>query len=114
MTRSHVLLLLQPTPRYKAQIPAKAFEYLKTGRFIFTIAPEGATADLIKHFGSGIVVDEQDAQGLRERILELYVEFTRNRLSQSYLKEALLAKLERKAITKDLSDVFDAMVKITV
>lgn len=113
MTRSHVLLLLQPTPRYKAQIPAKAFEYLKTGRFIFTIAPEGATADLIKHFGAGVVVDEQDAPALKEQILELYAKFTGNKLSQSYLKEALLAKFERKALTKDLSDVFDAMVKNT-
>jgi len=110
MTRSQALLLLQPTLRYKAQIPAKAFEYLKTGRFIFTIAPEGATADLINYFGSGIVVDEQDAQGLREQILQLYVEFTRNRLSQSYLKETLLAQFERKTLTKNLSDVFDAVL----
>lgn len=111
MARSHVLLLLQPTPRYKAQIPAKAFEYLKTGRFIFTIAPNGATADLMKYFESGVVVDEQDTLALRERIFELYVKFTQKRLNQSCPREALLAKFERRALTKDLSDIFDAIVK---
>lgn len=111
MTSSHALLLLQPTPRYRAQIPAKAFEYLKTGRFIFAVAPEGATADLIQRFEAGVVVDAQDAKALKERIFELYDKFTRKQLRQSYLNEAVLAQFERKALTENLSGVFDAVLK---
>jgi glycosyltransferase involved in cell wall biosynthesis len=70
MTRSHLLLLLaedQPL-----QIPGKVYDYLGSGSQILAITGDGATADLLRETGAGIVVAPGDREALKEVIKKFY------------------------------------------
>jgi len=58
MMAASALLLVQPG--HPLSIPAKAYEYLATGRPILAIADAGETANLIKNSGAGLVVSGED------------------------------------------------------
>lgn len=63
------LLLLQPDA--PLQIPAKLFEYVALGRTILTVAPEGATADLVREWRLGPVCSPEPraiAESLRRLV----------------------------------------------
>ncbi|HMH50449.1 MAG TPA: glycosyltransferase [Candidatus Acidoferrum sp.] len=64
-----LLLFAQDQP---LQIPAKAYEYIASGRPIIAVTGEGATADLIRRTGAGTVVGGDDAEALRAAILDAY------------------------------------------
>jgi glycosyltransferase involved in cell wall biosynthesis len=70
MKRSHLLLLLaedQPL-----QIPGKVYDYLGSSSQILAITGDGATADLLRETGAGIVVSPDDRQALKDVINRLY------------------------------------------
>jgi hypothetical protein len=62
MVSSDLLLLLAED--LTVQVPGKAYEYLRAGRPILALAPEGATADLIRKTGAGDVVSPADIAGI--------------------------------------------------
>src|SRR5262249_39126891 len=66
MKASDVLLLLAPDQYYC--IPAKAFEYIGAGARILCLAQDGATAALIRQTGTGVVVDPDDVEGIKEAL----------------------------------------------
>lgn len=58
------------------QIPAKSYEYIASGREILTLAErDSAVACLFAEACRGVVVEPEDAVGLREAIMELYERF---------------------------------------
>jgi glycosyltransferase involved in cell wall biosynthesis len=73
MMAADVLLLLAPDQPYC--IPAKTFEYIRAGGRILCLSGPGATADLIKESGAGLVVGPADIEGISAAIRELYREF---------------------------------------
>jgi glycosyltransferase involved in cell wall biosynthesis len=64
MVSSDLLLLL--AEELTVQVPGKAYEYLRAGRPILTLTPEGATADLIRKTRGGDVVRPGDIAGIAE------------------------------------------------
>ena len=62
MMAASALLLVQPG--HPLSIPAKAYEYLATGRPILAIADEGETANLVHRSGAGIVVPGGDEDAM--------------------------------------------------
>ncbi len=73
MKESNVLLLFAPDQYYC--IPAKAFEYLGSGRNILCFSKDGATAELINKTGSGVVVDPDNINEIKSGILNFYSKF---------------------------------------
>jgi glycosyltransferase involved in cell wall biosynthesis len=69
MVSASALLLIQPG--HPLSVPAKAFEYLATGRPILAIADEGETADLVRQSQAGIVVSAADPQRMIEALVQL-------------------------------------------
>jgi glycosyltransferase involved in cell wall biosynthesis len=69
MTAASALLLVQPG--HPLSIPAKAYEYLATGRPVLAIADEGETANLIRSSGAGLVVSGDDEAGMAEALGQL-------------------------------------------
>jgi glycosyltransferase involved in cell wall biosynthesis len=69
MMSASALLLVQPG--HPLSIPAKAYEYLATGRPILAIADDGETADLVRRSGAGIVVRGADHDGMIRAIGQL-------------------------------------------
>jgi len=104
MVRSHVLLLLaedQPL-----SIPGKIYEYLGAGSEILAITRDGATADLLRETGTGIVVSPDDYLGVKAKIKGLYVKHLRadqhNRES-SVVGNVPPTKYNRKCLTEELA-----------
>ncbi len=68
--RSAAALLLVVAPEHAADVPAKLFDYLASGRPILSLAPrDSEAADLVRRLGAGIPLEPSDEPGLREALL---------------------------------------------
>jgi hypothetical protein len=54
------------------QIPLKTYEYLRAGRPILALTPQGAIANLLRRTGGAWVVDPADDRGIAAAVLEAY------------------------------------------
>jgi glycosyltransferase involved in cell wall biosynthesis len=70
MVSSDLLLLFAPDQR--DQVPGKAFEYLASGADIIAFTSEGATADIIRSTGRGVVVEPDSVQQIKEALEVCY------------------------------------------
>jgi len=70
-----VLLLFQPD-QY-CSIPSKAFEYLGLKKRILCLAGDGATADLIRETGAGLVVDPGSIDEIKAALARLFADYKR-------------------------------------
>lgn len=100
MARSHLLLVLAHD--WVLQIPAKTYQYLWVGRPILALAPEGATADLIRRSGAGVVVDPYDVDGIAAQ-LERYVARFRKGWSFKVGDPEVVARFDRRRLTEALA-----------
>ena len=62
-----LLLLIQGG--HRVQIPAKLYEYLRTGKPILAIADRGALTDLLAATGGGVWADISDPKDIAEKLL---------------------------------------------
>lgn len=77
MKRSHVLLLLANAQRL--QVPGKAYEYMAAGGFILAVTEEsGATADLIRRVGGGLIIAPGDHESIKHVLRSRYEAFVRS------------------------------------
>jgi glycosyltransferase involved in cell wall biosynthesis len=91
MKKSHVLLLYQPEGYYC--IPAKAFEYLAAGRRILCFSEEGgATPDLMRKAGVGIVLKPDDVNAIKSAIRLLYLEYKAGKLEDRLLDASMFER----------------------
>jgi len=107
---STVLLLLQTSSMANFQIPAKAFEYIGIGKPILTVAPtDGATADLIRKTGTGIIAQPNNLESIKNAILRFYQEYKQDDLKK-YRNEQAMQDYNRKDLTRVLSELLDDVV----
>ncbi|MGW8144264.1 MAG: glycosyltransferase [Anaerolineales bacterium] len=105
MRASHVLLLSLPLEYY----PGKVFEYMRLGRPVLAIAPEGSVSRLVKKAQIGPVLDRDDNKGLME-ILDYIANDYDGFVNQFYKPDwGFIRQFERKTLTEKLSAVFDRL-----
>ncbi len=72
MLRASVLLLLQGGDEFRTAIPSKAFEYLRSGRYILTVAPaDSDTASLMRPFAGVFIASDSRAE-IEEKLVAAY------------------------------------------
>jgi glycosyltransferase involved in cell wall biosynthesis len=98
MRRSHLLLLF--APKQCCSIPGKTFEYLAAQKPILCLADDGATADLIRSTGAGVVVQPDDVGAIKAAIWRLFQAFKNGEAPAGGIATS---KYERKALTEQLS-----------
>jgi glycosyltransferase involved in cell wall biosynthesis len=69
MRAASALVLLQPG--HRLSVPAKTFEYLAAGRPVLALTGEGATADLVRASGCGVVVAPDDPAAIEAAVAGL-------------------------------------------
>lgn len=99
------LLLVQASNDTRALIPAKAFEYLRTGLPILALTFDGATADLLKGMEQCFVVHPSDHLTLRRTLLTLY-ETWRGAMGTSATPRRI-QRYERRCLTGQLARLLD-------
>lgn len=110
LQKSHVLLLTLPQgPRAKSWVPAKAYEYLATGRWIFGVCPPGDTSALIEKQGAFVPSDHPEV--MRKGVADLEKIWSAHRAGQwPPRQDALLQEHEYPRLAERLADVLDGLV----
>jgi glycosyltransferase involved in cell wall biosynthesis len=100
MKKSDILLLFAPDDdeQYYA-IPGKTFEYIGAEGQILCIGDKGATAELIKKSGSGVVVNMCNVDEIKNAIKDLYLAWKSGRQLTSNFDKRVF---ERKELTREL------------
>ncbi len=101
MRESDLLLLF--APNQPLQVPAKAFEYLGARRPVLAFTEEGATADLVRAFDAGLVVRQDDCDGVMDALEEMYQ--ARKEGGRAWYSRGDVSRLERKFLTSRLADI---------
>ena len=108
--RASVLLLLQSSPDTVDLVPAKLFEYLRSGRPVLAVVPDGATAEVLRDVGGGWIVDPADSIGLCNTIVAAYQAWAGGRLDTLTANRAALEKFSRERLAGDLAAQFDVLL----
>jgi len=110
LSRAGVLLLLQASKDTVDLVPAKLFEYLRAGRPVLAVVPDGSTAEVLRDTGGGWVVDPTDSSGLRDIIATAYQAWTSGSLDSLTANPVALEKFSRERLTGELAAQFDALL----
>ncbi len=86
-----ILLLLQQGT--KLQVPGKLFEYIRSGKPIFSICDEGATRDIVLSNKLGIVADANNIDDIRKKFIAFF-----NKIRDVRRKGSELFTLNKKTI----------------
>jgi hypothetical protein len=105
-----VLLLLQASRDTVDLVPAKLFEYLRVGRPVLALVPDGATAEVMRETGGGWVVDPIDSMGMQDVIARIYQAWTTGSLDSLRANPAALARFSRQRLAGELAAQFDALL----
>jgi hypothetical protein len=98
LTRASVLLLLQGGDDTRTLIPAKAFEYLRTGRLIVALAPaDSATARLVREFSGGFVAEPTDSEEIARQLAAASTAWLRGSRVNDRTREGLTRYSRREA-----------------
>lgn len=73
MQTSDLLLLFAPDQ--PNQIPGKTFEYISVRKPILALTEEGATADLVRSVNGGLIVRQDDLNGILDALKEFYRQY---------------------------------------
>lgn len=91
-----LLLLVNNAPNAKGILTGKLYEYLASGRPILAIGPEDGDAALVlKETQSGVIVDFEDKEKMKEVVKDLYYKYLNGGLHSNESKE--IEKYSRKA-----------------
>jgi hypothetical protein len=106
MRESHVLLLTLPFEYY----PGKLFEYMRIGRPVLSLVPQGSVANLIERAQIGCVVYRENIDRLTEIFEQIGNDY--DGFVQKYYQPNwdLIHQFERKLLTKKLCSIFDRVL----
>lgn len=105
---SEALLLLLPEAgdRGAPVLPGKIFEYLAAERPILAAIPsEGATANLIRELGVGVVVAPDDVDGMRRALDGLVARWRAGQLNGNVLTPSQRDRLSRRKRAEELAEL---------
>jgi glycosyltransferase involved in cell wall biosynthesis len=104
LTKSHVALFISP---HELHMTSKIFEYIASGVPILGLVhPQGVAAKLIRRTRTGVVVDSEDVEAIKEAIIDFYRLYKENNLVIDPDWDEI-RKYDRRELTKKLAEFFD-------
>jgi hypothetical protein len=104
-----LLLVVDEFEGHDNIVPGKVFEYLGAKRPIIAIAPDGAAAALLRETCAGKSALHHDIAAIENIFLEYYNDYLYNSSNFQPNKE-LVARYERKEVTKRLAEIFNELL----
>ena len=106
---SLLILPLRKEPEYRAVLPGKLFEYLASRRPILGIGQkDGAMSMILDRTNTGIVLDWNDKESLRNHI---DICWTRHLEGQLKTDSTDISGFTRRSLTRQMAELFDKTVK---
>jgi len=94
--------------RFVIQIAGKTYEYLRAGRAILELTPEGALANLLRRIGGGLVVNPNDAAGILSAVRESVLQWKEGRVRHVADSRAI-SSFDRRVLAGRLTALFDRL-----
>jgi glycosyltransferase involved in cell wall biosynthesis len=107
MRASHVLLVL--AHGWVLQVPAKAYQYLRAGRPMLAVAPPGATAELVRRAGAGVVVDPLDVDAMADHLARWLRRLRAGDAFAGTASPEVVARFDRRRLTADLATLLGSL-----
>ena len=106
---SVLILPLRKEPEYKAVLPGKLFEYIASGRPILGIGqPDGAMAMILNDTNTGVTIDWNDRESLKNYILDCWKRHQEGNLTT---EGADISCFTRRNLTRRMAELFDKITK---
>jgi glycosyltransferase involved in cell wall biosynthesis len=113
MAKSDALILYQAHSGCKiSAVAGKTYEYLRAGKPILAISPEGDNLDLIRNYAAYFqAADPTDAKSIEVAIKKFYTDWENN-FFKSFMPppKSYFEKFDRKALTGQLVKIFEHFV----
>ena len=105
-----LLLFVNNSPNAKGILTGKIFEYMASGRPILAIGPkDGDTAIILEKTNSGLIVDFEDKERMKNIIIDLFNKFKENQLITK--KNEMVEKYSRRARAKEYVQLIENIVE---
>lgn len=109
LAAADVLLLLQASADTVGLVPAKLFEYLRSGRPVLALVPPGASREVLQEVGGGWAVDPRDASALREALVSAFGAWRAHGLAELGARPERLKGFTREHLAAELAGHFNAV-----
>lgn len=111
MCSAGVLVLVQAPAAGKVQaVAGKTFDYLRAGRPILAIAPEGDNLDLVRRHAPRYECPADDPQAIATAICNLWREWQRGLLRERQVDVAAIQQYERQTLAAQLAGQLDRLM----
>ena len=97
-----------PNDRLLPVVPAKLYEYMRSGKPVLALIPPGDAHDFLEESGLGFFADPRDPEDIARTLLQLYAEH-RNGGIEVKPNWNFIRQFERNKLTKKLADVFNRL-----
>ena len=88
----------------------KIFEYMASGRPIFAIGPtDGDTSIILDKTKSGVIVDFEDKDGIKNVIIDLFKKYKENQLITK--KNEIVENYSRRSLAKEYVNLIEKIVE---
>lgn len=105
-----LLLFINNSPNAKGIMTGKIFEYMASGRPIFAIGPtDGDTAIILDKTKSGVIIDFEDKNGIKNVIIDLYNKYKENQLITK--KNEIVENYSRRSLAKEYVNLIKKIVE---
>lgn len=105
-----LLLVVDDVKGSEGIVPGKVFEYLGSRRPVLAVAPEGDVADLVRRTGAGVVVNQDDVEGMASALEKWIVERRTTGKVTFAGSDVEIQKLSRRHRTGLLAGIFDEVL----
>ena len=107
VTANLLLLLIGDEEKDKRVYAGKFFDYLRSGRPILAIAPQGGVVDkVLKENGHGKALSSKQTKKMQKMILDEYLKWKNNEYIER-IYSPKIKKFERKALTGKLANILE-------
>ena len=115
MCTASVLVLIQAPSQAKVQaVAGKTFDYLRSGRPILAIGPEGDNIDLLGQHAHRYEHPADEPEAIARAITRLYKEWQRGEHQESRIAPEFTDQYERRALTAKLAAHFDRLANLNI
>ena len=105
-----LVLIQAPSAGSIQAVAGKTYDYLRSGRPVFVVAPEGDNLALIRRHASAFESSGDSADAMADALERLYRRWRRGEFANTGAPDpAFVDRYERQALTRELADHFDRL-----